>query len=75
MFCLRGDQVLFPGPIEPGHSLEVGGGGKKNILRETAVTSILVARSKWIRAVWSNIISLTIVCLTIQLNSDTNYPN
>ena len=34
MFCLRGDQVLFPGPIEPGHSLEVGDGGKKkNILR------------------------------------------
>ena len=39
VFCLCGDQVLFPGPVEPGHSLEVGGGGKmKNILRETAVT-------------------------------------
>lgn len=46
VLCLSGDQVLFPWPIEPGHSLEIGGGGRKEgILRETARTAILERKS------------------------------
>lgn len=45
VLCLSGDQVLFPWPIEPGHPLKIGGGGRKEgILRKTARTSIPLER-------------------------------